>query len=176
MRTLCVSSVMNRSFLSRCKGTFRRKPFCLRIAVCSLLSLLATACSVTTPIASLVPDEQMTTGSIPKSQTSVVDKLGVEDWRRAKSALGVALDPQSTGTPVKWDNPETKLSGSFVAAGNFVVQNDLVCRPFQATLLIKGSETRPSGLACRQGPNDWVIEEKVSYDVGKKQLQPGSLF
>ncbi len=140
------------------------------------MPLLCAACSITSPIASLIPDDQMETGSLPAKRISFVDRLTEEDWRRARAAIGVALDPQSTGTAVKWENAETKTSGSFVSIGPFITRNDLVCRPFQAILIVNGAVSHPSGFGCRQGPNDWVIEQPLPTDKSSKKLQPGSLF
>ncbi len=141
-----------------------------------ILPLLCSACSVTTPIASLIPDDQMETGSVPFKQVVFVDKLTSEDWRRARAAMSVALDPQSTSTAVKWENADTKTSGSFVATGVFTTRNDLVCRPFQAVLVVNGATSHPSGFACRQGPNDWVVEHPVTPERGGKKIQAGGLF
>jgi surface antigen len=162
------------TFLSKRKRALSSSTF-QNAALYFTISAFMAGCSVTTPIASLVPDDQLETGSIPHSQTLFVDKLNSEDWRRAKAAISVALDPQSTGTAVKWDNPESKTSGSFMAAGTFVVHNDLICRPFQAVLVMHNIQTHPKGFACRQGPNDWVIEQPAPIE-GQKKLQPGELF
>ena len=124
------------------------------------LALSVAGCSITAPITSLRSDDEISTGSVTISASPISPKLSSEDWRRAKSALGVALDPQGNGLPVKWENPETKRHGSFAAAGNFVVRNDFVCRPFTATLAVDDVETSPSGLACRKGPNDWDVAEE----------------
>ncbi len=174
----CVSKGVNinKSICLKCNSTFRIDAFCHRFSLFFGLAVLVSACSVTTPIASLIPDDQIETGSISPSQTIFVDRLTSEDWRRARAALGLALDPQSTGTAVKWDNPESKTNGSFMAAGGFVVRNDFVCRPFQATLVVRGTHSNPSGFACRQGPNDWVIEQPAAGEKVGKKLQPGELF
>lgn len=174
----CVSKCLNinKTICLKCNNAFAVDAFCRRVFMCFVLAALVSACSVTSPIASLIPDDQIETGSIAASQTIFVDKLTSEDWRRARAALGVALDPQSTGTAVKWDNPESKTSGSFTAAGGFVVHNDFVCRAFQANLVVRGTHSNPSGFACRQGPNDWVVEQPAVVEKGKKKLQPGELF
>jgi surface antigen len=167
---------INKTICLKCNSAFRIDTFCHRLSLCFVLVASVSACSVTTPIASLMPDDQIETGSLPSSQTIFVDRLTSEDWRRARSALGLALDPQSTGTAVKWDNPESKTNGSFVAAGGFVVRNDFVCRPFQASLSVRGTQSNPSGFACRQGPSDWVIEQPAIVEKTNKKLQPGELF
>ncbi len=153
--------------------------YCLRICAAVWPVFVLAACSVTTPIASLLPDEEIATGSIRAPKSPFSEQLGAEDWRRAKSALAVALDPQGTGTPVKWENQETRLSGSFAPAGAFLVHKDLVCRPFHATLNIRGAQSTPHGLACRQGPGEWNIERAPVSETHlekSNQLRPGGLF
>lgn len=132
-----------------------------------LLALSLAGCSISTPIASLIggDEDEVATGSIPQAApksgagTRLSDRLNGEDWRRARAALAVALDPEGNGTPVKWDNPETKASGSFAAGGAFFTRNHFVCRPFLETLRLGGVETSTKGSACRQGPSDWVIDD-----------------
>jgi surface antigen len=176
VRTQDKVKITHKTICLKCNSAFSFGGLCNRFSLALMVCILVSACSVTTPIASLIPDDQIETGSIPASQMMFVDKLTSEDWRRARAALAVALDPQSTATPVKWDNPESKTSGSFVAAGAFVVRNDFVCRPFKASLLVSGTHSNPSGFACRQGPNDWVIEQAAMVEKTGKKLQPGELF
>lgn len=152
-----------------------------RRTLCKFASLLTLTvpllgCSISTPIASLVADDEITTGSIRSKKAPLSDKLSPEDWRRAKSALGVALEPAGNGTPVRWDNPESKASGHFAAAGGFIIRNDLICRPFQSALIIKGSESAPNGVACRQGPGEWNIASEAVPPGQTTNLQPGGLF
>ncbi len=161
-------------FLQRCANF--ASTLASTLAIAFGLGLLLAGCSITAPIASLNGDDDLSTGSIRPKRASFTDRLSVEDWRRAKSALGVALDPQGNGSPVRWDNPETQASGSFAASGSFIVKNDLVCRPFQSNLTLRGANSSPSGLACRQGPGDWVIEPEASPANPAKALQPGALF
>ncbi len=96
--------------------------------------------------------EPVVTGSIAKRPTSFGADLGDEDWRRARAALGVALDPQGNGRPVKWDNPETGLRGSINPTGLPYVSHDLVCRDFLASVIgpersrfLRGTGCKPSG-------------------------------
>ena len=126
-------------------------------------AMALSGCSITTPIASLLDDDEVSTGSLKNpAATSLADMLTAEDWRRARAALAVALDPEGNGSPVRWDNPETKASGSFAASGPFVVKSHFVCRPFTASLTVKAVQTAPNGLACRQGPGNWVIDERAN--------------
>ena len=154
----------------------------LLLTAASMLS----GCSITDAVSSLGGDEDISTGSLRTAKTPLSDTLSVEDWRRAKAALAVALDPQGNGSPVRWDNPETKASGSFAASGAFTVRSNLVCRPFQATLSVNGVATSPLGIACRQGPGEWAIEENSPQAVhtqaghtkasSRKAPRAGSIF
>lgn len=123
------------------------------------LALALGACSWTVPIASLQPDPE-TTGSISRAgAANAVFPLDGEDWRRAQSALSLAVDPQGPGLPVNWDNPASKKRGSFVQAGNVALAEKTVCRPFLATIFSNAaSPTKLSGQACRVGPGEWSVQ------------------
>jgi surface antigen len=126
------------------------------LALAASLGAPLGACSFA--ISSLVEPAE-TTGSITSSFKSPLSPdLGPEDWRRAKAALGVALDPQGNGSSVSWDNPETGLKGTFVPVGNPFVQSDMVCRSFLATIT-RAVETGSSlqGTACRRSHDEWDI-------------------
>jgi surface antigen len=100
-----------------------------------------------------------TTGSItPAFRSPLSPDLSREDWRRAKGALAVALDPQGNGSSVNWDNPESGLKGTFVPVGGPFVQNDIVCRTFIASIT-GAAETQLSlqGTACRPSPDEWTV-------------------
>jgi surface antigen len=136
-----------------------------RISGLRALGMLAMAISCGAPlggcsfaIPSLVESAE-TTGSIaPSFKSPLSPELGPEDWRRAKAALGVALDPQGNGSSVSWDNPDTGLKGTFVPVGTPFVQSDEVCRAFVATIT-RAAETSTSlqGTACRHSPEEWNI-------------------
>lgn len=110
------------------------------------------------PMLSLGPDPEVT-GSISTAASPLSPKLNEEDWRRAQSALVLAVDPQGNGAPVAWDNPETGLKGSFVAAGPLFLMENRICRPFAAEVNAKGEESHLAGSSCRLGPNEWVIKD-----------------
>ena len=58
------------------------------------------------------PDEPTRPRSRRRASPSPLSpELGEEDWRRAKAALAVALDPQGAGARVSWDNPDTDAEG-----------------------------------------------------------------
>lgn len=114
------------------------------------------ACSFMLP--SLGPDAADQTGSLPAFRSPLSPELGAEDWRRARAAMAVAVDPQGNGSAAAWDNPESGLKGSFVPVGAPFVQSDAVCRTFVAT--IGGSLPEPlslQGTACRLSPDEWDV-------------------
>lgn len=125
------------------------------ILLCAGLSL--AGCSISLPIASLTEHEEETTGSINRPVSPLSPRLTEEDWRRARAALAVAVDPQGNGSPVTWDNPETQAKGSFVANGPLFIEDDKVCRVFRSRLTAAERAVAHEGSACRLGPGDWVI-------------------
>ena len=110
------------------------------------------------PMFSLSPDNDVT-GSIETPASPLSPRLNEEDWRRAQSALVLAVDPQGNGTPVAWDNPESGAKGSFVAAGPLFLMENRICRPFSAEVNAKGQASSLAGSSCRLGPNEWVIKD-----------------
>jgi surface antigen len=130
----------------------------LRVLGC-LSALAMSACSVSFPLESMLPHDPVTTGSIgPVSP--LAPELDHEDWRRARSAMAVALDPLGNGARATWDNPETNRAGAFAASTRPFVQDDRVCRGFLANLRVKPGEARTvSGSACRHSEGEWRIDE-----------------
>jgi surface antigen len=114
------------------------------------------------PIASLVPDEEpAATGSVAvkgKPVSPLSPELGAEDWRRAKAALAVALDPQGSGSPVSWDNPDSGFEGSFTPLGRPFVKNDEICRAFRASLSGRRTSASLQGTACRPSGGEWAVK------------------
>ena len=144
-----------------CAG--RRRP---RTRLCAALPaglalILAAGCSG--PIltfqaeADVAPGEPASTGSIAKAPTSFGRDLGDEDWRRAHAALGVALDPQGNGRPVKWDNPESGLRGSVNPTSLPFVSRDEVCRDFLASIVTPEGGRFLRGTGCKPSGGTWEL-------------------
>jgi surface antigen len=132
----------------------------LRLAFASVIALSAAACSMSFPMTSLVNDEPSTTASVaPKAISPLSAELGEEDWRRAKAALAVALDPQGSGSQVAWDNPDTTLKGAFTPVGQPFVKNDEICRAFSAMVSGQSAASSLQGTACRPSGGEWAIKE-----------------
>jgi surface antigen len=105
-----------------------------------------------------VAEEPAVTGSIEKRPVSFGDDLAEEDWRRARAALTVALDPQGNGRPVKWDNPETGLHGTVNPTGLPYVAEDLICRNFLASVIGPERSRFVRGTGCKPSGGAWTLK------------------
>nr|WP_279306617.1 RT0821/Lpp0805 family surface protein [Microvirga solisilvae] len=129
-----------------------------------MLALSTSACSYSLGMMGISDDEPKSTGAIapvdvePVALSPLSPDLDEEDWRRAKAALAVALDPQGPGTQVSWDNPETSMKGTFTPTGAPFVKNDEICRSFNAQLSGAASANL-HGTACRPSGDEWAIKE-----------------
>ncbi|MBM6594576.1 RT0821/Lpp0805 family surface protein [Microvirga pudoricolor] len=131
-----------------------------RLLAAGLIAVSSGACSLAFPIASIDMDEPETTASItPKAAVSPLSPdLNEEDWRRAKAAMSVALDPQGAGTQVTWDNPQSSRRGAFTPSSAPFVKNDEICRSFSASVHTVQAKTM-NGTACRPSGGEWAITE-----------------
>lgn len=135
----------------------------IRNACALMLAFLGVAmggCSMSFPIASLVPEEgpEATGATQVKTTSPLSPELGPEDWRRAKGALTVGLDPQGNGSPVSWDNPDTGMRGTFTPVGQPFVKSDEICRAFLATVVTQTSNASLQGTGCRPSGGEWTIK------------------
>lgn len=102
------------------------------------------------------------TASVPvaaQQASPLSPELTAEDWRRAKSAMGVALDPIGNGAAVAWKNPETALAGDFSPGGQPFVKGDDICRAFFADLILQSGTHKLQGVACRPSGGEWSVVE-----------------
>ncbi|CAA9338549.1 MAG: hypothetical protein AVDCRST_MAG90-1826 [uncultured Microvirga sp.] len=131
-----------------------------RLATAAAFGLLGGACSMSFPMTSLVPEDPPATASVTaKAASPMAREMGTEDWRRAKGALAVALDPQGSGSPVTWDNPDSALKGHFKPVGQPFVKSDEICRAFLATVSGQASASTFQGTACRPSGGEWAIKD-----------------
>lgn len=128
-------------------------------ALAAALSLMTGGCGVSFPMASLFPEPETTSSITPRVVSPLSPELAAEDWRRAKGALAIALDPQGSGASVSWDNPDTDSKGNFAPVGQPFVNTDEICRAFLATLTAKGNATSLQGTACRPSGGEWAIKD-----------------
>ena len=132
-----------------------RRAACL---AATLVGLSVGGCSIGFPMLSMVADPDSTSSLGPQTPSPLSPELDEEDWRRAKSALAVALDPQGSGTTVSWDNPDSARRGSITPVGQPFVSDGEVCRAFVATIAGKSAASSLQGTACRPSGGEWLIK------------------
>jgi len=111
-------------------------------------------------------DASDVTSSIRKPAPELARGLDAEDLRRAKAALGTALDPQGEGGGVSWDNPQTGAKGVFTPVGQAYPNDGKICRAFLAEVATKQAEERLQGTACREKIADWWLLEVKPWRKG----------
>lgn len=99
------------------------------------------------------------TGSINKPVTALSPRLDAEDWRRARAAMGTALDPQGNGSVVTWENAQTGAKGSFIPVAQIYPSDDRICRAFLAKIETDGGQEDVQGTACRDATSEWSIRD-----------------
>jgi surface antigen len=130
------------------------------VALAAGLGLLGGACSMSFPMTSLVPEDPPATASVAvRAASPLARDMGTEDWRRAKGALSIALDPQGNGSPVAWDNPDSALRGAFKPVGQPFVKGEEICRAFLATVSGQATASSYQGTACRPSGGEWAIKD-----------------
>lgn len=142
----------------------RARSVALGIAAGLLAGSLA-GCGISFSIGSLSGDDDGPTGSVapriaasPKQPSPLSPALNEEDWRRARSALSVALDPQGNGSAAGWDNPESGLKGTITPVGGPMVKGERICRAFIASMVGVRGQDWLQGQACRGSAPDWSID------------------
>ena len=120
--------------------------------------LALTGCSTSIPLPSLISRDDVT-GSIDKPSPELSKTLDPEDWRRARAALGVALDPQGNGGLVNWDNPQSGVRGAFTPVGAAFPSGDRICRAFVAEIGGKTTAKELQGVGCREKNSDWTVDD-----------------
>ena len=156
--------------------TGRRGPF-RRVVTHGLLLLCGgwmAGCSLTVPMSGATTDD-VPTGTIKRAadhSSPFSPQMDAEDWRRARSALDTALDPQGNGASVAWENPASGAKGSFVPLAQVYPKGDGICRPFAARVTLKGAgETVQHSSACRVNSGEWVVG-RVTAPSDKKPDMP----
>lgn len=147
--------------IDRKNGRVARRRSRMGLAGLAGLALALGGCSVSLPIASLIGEkEPATTASVTARPVSPLSpELTAEDWRRARAALAVALDPTGNGAAAAWDNPDTGMKGAFLPVGGPFVKSDEICRAFLARLDVQGDRRDLQGAACRLSGGDWTVKD-----------------
>jgi len=144
----------------KASGNIERAPRSVARAarVCLILAALPLAgCATAIPLASFMGSGSDVTGSIPSPSAKLSPMLDAEDWRRAKGAMGLALDPQGNGAPVSWDNAKSGARGSFTPVGEARPVDDRICRAFLADVGGSVPARALQGTACRDKSGDWTL-------------------
>ncbi len=128
----------------------------------TLLALLGApacvlgGCSVSVPIASLVPGDEVTGSNSPVPFGRLLDE---EDRRREKAALATALDPQGDGATVHWANDKSGAKGAITPAGRAYPLDGKVCRPFHADLRRDAASRHVEATACTAAAGEWLVRD-----------------
>jgi 17 kDa outer membrane surface antigen len=131
------------------------------VKVCGAMFLAATltGCSMTFPMAPFFTPGSGDDAAAKTPPRPLASLLDASDWRRAKTALSTALDPQGNGSLVGWDNPDSGNKGSFAPVGEAYSLDSKTCRVFLAKVDRKGREQSVQGTACADRQGEWTIAE-----------------
>jgi surface antigen len=148
----------------------------LHAAVGALLLALASAgCSMSFPIASLLPgagDEapavpkstvakgavgEGATGSLAVRPASEAEAMSSTDWSLAKSALREALAREGDAS-IPWQNPSTGARGTVTPIASAYTEDGFACRNFLASRVHDGRESWLEGVACRLHRGAWDVK------------------
>ena len=143
---------MMRSAPSRLQG------FLLRATAVMAAATGLCGCSTAIPLPSFISQDDVVS-SIRKPVSPLSNALDAEDWRRASGALSVALDPQGSGQPVRWDNPSTGVKGSFAPVGEAQAVDGRICRAFLSELGGAHPTQSLQGTGCREKSGDWTVSD-----------------
>ena len=124
----------------------------------ALGAAIVGGCSIVIPLAPFASDDDDVTGSIARTSDMLGAALTLEDSRRARSALALAMEPAASG-PIGWSNAESRHHGSFTPDGPPRVLNGVTCRTFVADIAVDDGDFALRGVACRRKPTEWDIRE-----------------
>ena len=135
------------------------------VAMALLAANMLSACAMSVPIPGLSLDDGPT-GTLKQVDASPFSaEMDGEDWRRAKSALDTALDPQGNGAQVAWDNPKSGAKGTFIPLAQPYPKDDGICRTFTARIETQGQGPRLlRSSACRRNGGEWIIGKITPAD------------
>jgi surface antigen len=161
--------VLNPSGTRSCKEAQARKARWLRAwLTLPVVAIGVSGCALTFPMMGLKSSNEpepvvVTTGALQqgprRDAPHLSDHLGPEDMRRALGAMALALDPQGNGSPVNWDNAESKASGRFTPVSGPYLKDDEICRAFLAAIRTPMDQHALQGTACRPSGGAWDIRE-----------------
>lgn len=73
----------------------------------------------------------------------------------AEATLKRALETQVSGTPVRWENPDSGATGTVKPIRTFKNHNDQFCREYERVETTDGRTESISGIACRGDDGAW---------------------
>ncbi len=129
----------------------------LRYALLVVVStIFATGCSLSTgePIAQLVSEDQIITGSVVKQ--AAPEGVAETDAVIIKQTVATA-ESASEAKPLAWRNPETGSSGSIVAIDKFMGKHGQLCRGFKTTVSTFAGISFYNGETCKIDEDRWVL-------------------
>lgn len=71
------------------------------------------------------------------------------------------LETAPSNTPVAWNNPDSKVTGTVIAQPAVQQSNGQYCREFTQTVVIGGQNEQAHGNACRQPDGTWAITQET---------------
>lgn len=77
------------------------------------------------------------------------------DSALAEATLRRALETQVSGTPVRWENPDSGTSGTVKPIRTFKNQSDQFCREYERVETVGSRTETISGIACRGDDGQW---------------------
>jgi len=77
------------------------------------------------------------------------------DTALAETTLRRALETQVSGTPVRWENPDSGASGTVKPTRTFKNHNDQFCREYERVETLGTRSETVSGIACRGEDGQW---------------------
>ena len=136
----------------------RRASRSLHKAAGLCLMLALGGCASALPMSPMLAEDDVT-GSIPAPSAPLSSTFDAEDWRRARTALGNALDPQANGSPVAWDNPASGTKGLITPVGDAYAADDKICRACLADIKSSKLNQQLQGRGCRDKAGEWSVSD-----------------
>ena len=89
------------------------------------------------------------------------DSLISSDRLRFKEAAKIAMDNIKDGQLYTWTNPETGVAGTITPIRSYYVENNQLCRDFEATIAVNKGIGETEGRACKLGSDAWLVDSRV---------------
>lgn len=101
---------------------------------------------------------------VARQHFELANALHARDGALAEAALSRALESQASGTPVRWENPDSGATGSIKPVRTFKNRDDQFCREYERVHVSSaGRSETVIGIACRDESGAWQTRA-VFYD------------